>query len=614
LKVAALLVLCLASACGPFGSESVARYNDLVRLVPKQAAGADRSVRVEVWDVEGDRRPTLVQDPPGRVLLGPIPPGSACQLRAGLALDPPAWPSSPDVRFQASLHRGGAERIVLEADLGAQEGTKVRWRDVSVALPPGEGDFSLLLETQPVADAQTPYAAAGWGAPSVVCRVERVGDPAPPERPHVVFISIDTLRADHLGTYGYRRATSPTLDRLADESLVFERAFATAPWTLPSHASMFTGLYPEEHGAGRSAPRAPLPEGIPTLAEILQAAGYRTLAFTAGGAMRRSSGLDRGFSLWSDRTRATLHSVLPAIFDALGVQPERPFFLFLHTYDVHGPYEQPPDAHAFRSDAQDPRIPPQEWERILGTGHHRYQRFERFDGLEDVVAAYDSGIRFVDDGLAGLFARLKEIGVWDDTLIVVTSDHGESLYDRGLYIGHTYTLHDDVVRVPLLVRLPKARQVARLEGLVDLTDLLPLVLEEVGLPAPEGLSGSNPLRREEGSAPPREFVRGEASHTGARYARSSQWKLIRATDPGGDAKRIPSGLRDRFEGGEQRFDLAADPLEQHNLARNQEEAADVLVQLGARLDAVPPAEAPPKDLAPIDDEEAARLRQLGYVE
>jgi arylsulfatase len=585
-----------------------------VRIASEQPSDADRGARVEVWNVAGDRRPTLVEDPPGRALLGPIPPGSACELRVGLALDPQEGPSSQGVRFLASLRRGSDERIVLEADLHAGEDPDPSWRDVSVALPPGEGDFSLVLETRPAMDVPTPSHAAGWGAPYVVCQVDRIGDPAPPERPNVVFVSIDTLRADHLGTYGYRRATSPTLDQLADESLVFERAFATAPWTLPSHASMFTGLYPEEHGAGRSTPRAPLPEGIPTLAEILQAAGYRTFAFTAGGAMRRSSGLDRGFTLWSDRTRATLRSVLPAIFDRIGVHDERPFFLFLHTYDVHGPYERPPDARAFRSDEHDPRVPLPEWERILGTGHHRYQRFERFGGLEDVVAAYDSGIRFVDDGLAELFARLKELDVWDDSLVVVTSDHGESLYDRGLYVGHTYTLHDDVIRVPLLVRLPKARRAARLQGLVDLTDLLPLVLEEVGVPVPEGLSGSNPLLREDGSVPPRPFVRGEASHTGARYVRSSQWKLIRGTDSRGDVKRIPPGLRDRYERGEQRFDLAADPLERHDLGPGDEEEADALVQLRATLDAVPPAGAPPANLAPLDEAEAARLRELGYVE
>jgi arylsulfatase A-like enzyme len=305
--------------------------------------------------------------------------------------------------------------------------------------------------------------------------------------------------------------------------------------------------------------------------------------------------------------------VLPAVYDALGTHPERPFFLFLHTYDVHGPYEQPPGAHAFRADAGDPRVTPAEWERIVRMAHHRYQRFERFRGLDEVVAAYDSGIRFVDDALAELFARLREIGAWEGALVVVTSDHGESLYDRALYVSHTYTLHDEVVRVPLLVRLPDARRVGRSRELVDLADLAPLVLEEAGVAPPARISGSNPLPRVEGAAPPKALVRGEASHTGARYARSARWKLVGGTGPRPDATRFPTSLRDRFEGGEAWFDLEADPEERRNLVWRTPTEAGELARLRAELGSVPPVAA--RGSAPaLDEEEAARLRELGYVE
>jgi arylsulfatase A-like enzyme len=611
----ACLAIFAATSCGLGGSGSVARYTDLVRFVPEGEAGPGKKLRVQVWDVEGDRRTTLVQKPGSRVILGPLPLSSGCELRTGLALAPAAWPRSTGVRFRASVFSDGSpERNFLEDEVRAAEGAERRWRDRAVAIPRAEaGELSLALETEAMAEAPTPYDVAGWGAPHVVCRERYTGGRPALDRPPIVLVSIDTLRADHLGVYGYRRATSPTLDQLAAGSLVFERAFAPAPWTLPSHASLFTGLYPEEHGAGRADPHDPLPAGIPTLAEILRGAGYRTLAFTAGGVMSRRSGLDRGFEVWREHTRASLRSTLPAVFDELGTQPERPFFLFLHTYDVHGPYEQPPGARVFRADAGDPRIPLPEWERILRMAHHRYQRFERFRGLDEVVAAYDSGIRFVDDALAELFARLREIGVWEDALVVVTSDHGESLYERALYVSHTYTLHDEVVRVPLLVRLPNARRVGRSAELVDLVDLLPLVLEEAGVAAPAEISGSNPLPRADGTAPAKALVRGEASHTGARYVRSARWKLTSGTGPRADAMGIPASLRDRFEGGAEWFDLEADPGERQNLVWRSEAEAGELSQLRATLEAVPRVAA--RAGAPaLDDEEAARLRELGYVE
>jgi arylsulfatase A-like enzyme len=585
-----------------------------LRFVPGHDAGPGKKLRVQVWDVRGDRRPALAQKPGYRVLLGPLPEGRGCELRVGLALHPPAWVRSPGVRFRASLRNGAEQRVLLEEEVRASQGVEPRWLDrVSVVPRLGPGESSLAFETEPMGGAATPYDVGGWGAPHLVCR-DAPAAPGPPlERPSIVLVSIDTLRADHLGLYGYRRRTSPTLDRLAAESIVFDRAFATAPWTLPSHASLLTGLYPEEHGAGRVEPTDPLPAGVPTLAETLRDAGYRTLAFTAGGVVSRRSGLDRGFEVWREHTRANLRSVLPSVFDELGTNAERPFFLFLHTYDVHGPYEQPPDAFAFRADAGDPRVSPSEWERIVRMAHHRYQRFERFRGLEEVVAAYDSGIRFVDDALAVLFARLRETGVWEGALVIVTSDHGESLYERALYVGHTYTLHDEVVRVPLLVRLPEARRAGRSRELVDLVDLAPLVLDEAGLAPSVRFSGTNPLPRDEGSAPPRTLVRGEASHTGQGYARSEHWKLVSGTGARTDAARFPASLRDRFEGGEAWFDLVTDPGERRNLVWRGELEAGELVRLRTELESVPRLAAR-SVTPPLDAEDAAHLRELGYIE
>jgi arylsulfatase A-like enzyme len=419
----------------------------------------------------------------------------------------------------------------------------------------------------------------------------------------VILVSIDTLRPDHLGAYGYERGTSPILDELALEGLVFENAFSPSPWTLPAHASLFTGLYPEEHGAGHASPFVPLGAGAPTLAERLRADGYRTVAFSAGGVMSRSNGLARGFERWTEWPKANLRSVLPGVFAELGTRADRPVFLFLHTYDVHGPYaEWEEHAAAPTTGPPDP-----EWERILRIRYHSYLRLDRFLGLADVVDAYDSGIRFVDAELGRLLARLREIGAYDDSLIVVTSDHGESLYDRGLYVGHSYSLHDEEIRVPLIVRLPGGRPPGRVAELVSLVDVMPMILGATGTKTPAGLSGSDPLRRQ--YSPRDTFVRGEATHTGARYLRTIDRKWITEPHPrGSKASRVPEGLWDRFEWDGRVYDLAQDGTEGQPVDSSGEPAGPVREWIHA-------GEAPGlgEDSTPIEPQQADQLRALGYL-
>lgn len=593
----ALLFLALA-AIGCRDSR-VPVYTDVLRVIESQRAEAGKGSPVDVWDVAGERRPTLVLPAPGRIAVGPLPTGGDCELQFGIAIDPLAWPQSQGVRFRMSV---AGDDPFFDETLGAASGSDLRWRQHAIRMPtPADGagtSVELTLEALPVGgDA----VRAGWGSPYVVCN-EHVARRPPFAHPHVILISIDTLRADHLGVYGYPHATSPVIDALARESVVFDNAFSTASWTLPSHASMLTGLYPDEHMAGHAAPRTPLRTDILTLAEVLARAGYQTLAFTGGGIMTRSRGLDRGFSRWTERFHARLDSVLPEVFDAIGAAPDRPFFLFLHTYDVHGPYADPPP----RAPGTPPRAPDLEigeWTRLISLPYHHYQAFERYQGLDQIITAYDDGIRSVDARLQALFDQLRRLGLYDDALLIVTSDHGESLYERGLYVGHSYTLYDEELRMPLLVRLPGAQQLGRRDELVSGADLMPLILGQVRIPPPAGLSGLDPLA--EGS-PAHDYVRGETSHTGACYLRSREWKWISGT--GG---RVPSGIEDRFVGGTQLFDLRGDPREQANLAWQPVAPPDDLeakrTALGDRCP-IPESKEPP-----MTEQQLLQLRALGYV-
>ncbi|MCM2270002.1 MAG: sulfatase [Thermoanaerobaculia bacterium] len=306
----------------------------------------------------------------------------------------------------------------------------------------------------------------------------------------VVLISIDALRADALGLYGSRRPTSPFLDRLAERSLVFEHAYAQIPSTLPSHLSMFTGLYPSEHGV--FPPSDVLAASIPTLPELFRAAGFRTFGHSEGGYVQGGYGFRRGFEEWTDTPYAAEADVErtfargAASLEALAAD-ER-FFLFLHTYSVHDPYD-PPSAYRDRFWSGPP--PPGAF-AATGPNFAAYNG-RRLDApaaaAEYYRALYDAGVAYVDDVLGRFFGELERLGLADDTLVIVTSDHGEEFLEHGRYV-HTQA-YPESLHIPLLVadaRLARGRRVARV---VETVDLLPTLADLAGLQAPAGLSGES---------------------------------------------------------------------------------------------------------------------------
>jgi arylsulfatase A-like enzyme len=609
---------------------SIARYTDLLRLAEEDPVAGTHASTVHVWDLGRHHRPVLEQRPGTQIQLGPIGAGTGCTMRFGIAVSSAARSRGTALRFAVEMRQRARRTTFFDEHIAARpvradehSGTG-SWRDYEVQIPHDDGSpFFLVFHVEP-GEGRAPRAAdrGGWSAPHVICTVDR-RKPAPLPYPHVVLISLDTLRRDHLGIYGYARPTSPTLDEFARQALVFDRAFTPAPWTLPSHASMFTGRYPNEHGAGHRSLFAPLEPTVPTLAEILAGAGYRTIAFTAAGLVSRRHGLSRGFESWTERLRPHLGAVLPAVFDAMGVAPDRPLFLFLHTYDLHAPYHYLPAPPAFRlsadGDGGADTSNDGDWERLLRSTYHAHHHLDRFSNLEDVVAAYDSGIRSVDRQLDVLFDRLRDLGIYDNALIIVTSDHGESLHDRRLYLGHGCSLRDEEIRVPLLVRLPRSSMTGRVSELVDLVDLAPMVLEIAGLAHDHEFSGSNPLRRIAGDIAPRTFVRGEAAHTGSRFVRSREWKVVTAPHPKGDARsRVPRDLRDRFPYTGYIFALASDPGEHHDLSDETEPAtgasAGELDRLRRLVEIPTQPTTTSAELSGLSETAIDQLRALGYVE
>jgi arylsulfatase A-like enzyme len=394
----------------------------------------------------------------------------------------------------------------------------------------------------------------------------------------ILLITLDTTRPDHLGCYGYTSAVTPQLDALAKESVRFDQAMAAVPTTLASHATMFTGYYPPTHGV-RYNGMFRLGDTSVTVAELLKGAGYVTGAVPAAFPVNAKTGIGQGFDtykdLWSEPGSAGLKasaSRLAADVTKLGLETiraagDKPFFVWLHYYDPHYPYEPPfPYSSKFRDHP------------------------------------YDGEIAYVDKQLGELFAGLKKDGAWDRIAVIVAGDHGEGLYEHGERM-HSQLAYQSTLRVPLLVKTPGASAGSLVREPITLADLAPTILDLAGLKVPKGLDGMSlrPLLKG-GTIPVRplyfETFAGALAFgwSPIEGVRRGPWKLIRGADT-------------------ELFDLNSDPNEMNDVVRTDATTAS---DLGAELDAdlarwkttaIPAAETE----APIDAESLARLAALGYV-
>ena len=436
-----------------------------------------------------------------------------------------------------------------------------------------------------------------------------------PGLPNVVLISIDTLRADRLGAYGERLPTSPTLDRrLAGAGVVFERVFSQSPKTTPSHMTMLTSLYPAVHGIelweGQTAGPVLNPR-VDTLAEVLRNAGYATAAFTGGAHMHRARGFSQGFRRYRHddqlrRARAWLRQ-----------KAGRSFFLFFHTYQVHDPYKPPPELIPLFT-GQEGDAPILDVVRRVRDGgldgwEHGHKLF--WDAVDPsnprdvafVSHLYDAGIRHMDDAtLTPLLDELDALGVSNDTLVVFTSDHGEAFLEHGHFLHGD--LYEETLHVPLVLRFPgRIPAGTRVAQRARLLDVMPTILDLVGVPAPPRLQGRSLAALARGTAPPD----GQDAAV-SEFSQRDRGHLLESLRVGDDVL-IRDGDRMSL------FDRASDPREQVDRA-----AADParVAALRARLEqwrtecqALAALLGPRATDAETPDAQTLRnLRALGYVE
>ena len=398
--------------------------------------------------------------------------------------------------------------------------------------------------------------------------------------PNILLISIDSLRSDHLGSYGYFRNTSPNLDKLAAEGARFETAIAPSPWTLPSHVTMLTGRHPAAHGVTTNRRR--LGEDIPTLAEVLRVAGYATAGFVSGPYLRDDFGYDRGFEIYDqsmaalspDASREGISSpqLIEALLGWLGEHqaesPERPFFAFLHLWDVHYDFAPPPPWDTLFDPGYEGSIDGR-YVESLGKGLSERD-------LAHVIALYDGEIGFTDSQLGRLFAAMETRGLRPDTLIIVTADHGEEFLEHGK-IGHAMEVFDESLRVPLIFSFPgKIQPGLVIEEQVRLMDLPRTILGLAGIEAPQiGMPPDAPLQDKDLSPWLREDLLQGGFPELIAFPENRTWGSGKTSVRTASDKLIRDGKIDYYEV----FDLRADPREKNKRTGEGDALARTLFEL-----------------------------------
>jgi len=420
------------------------------------------------------------------------------------------------------------------------------------------------------------------------CGMDRV-ERAP--TPDIVMIVVDTLRADHLGSYGYDRATSPNIDALAADSIRYTAAFSHAPWTTPSVASLLTSQYPKTLGIAKVQSR--LADDVTLLPEVLGRAGYATAAFVSHTFVSRKWGFAQGFDVFDEsNVKDHLATTSPGISDAAiawleARQPDRPVFLLLHYFDPHFCYVEQP-GFPFGG-----RPPEYTGPVVSGMFPGLIKNPERFgqDDADEMRRLYDSEIALTDLAIGRVLDFLKSKGSYETTAIILTADHGEEFLDHGA-LDHGKTLYNELLHVPLLLKLPGARPatVAEPTGLID---VFPTLLDWLDLTPPPAVRGRSLLGPGDGRPRPI-FLE-------TRRAGWLQGVIY------GDHKLIV----DRDSGETRLYQLSADPGELEDLSHERPERVAVL---GRLLDAWA-AERDGRAAADLDldEHETARLEALGYL-
>jgi arylsulfatase A-like enzyme len=539
---------------------------------PNSERLTDAAGRASLMEVGNDQRHGFLITDDAPFSWTTVVPGAG-RLRFSFALDQ-AGRSQGDLVIGVSP-MAGKYREVLRTDLATFVSSHRSWT-------PFDLDLSTFQEQRVTITFAIDGTRNGDELPAIgLLGTPEVLGPGEDRSANVLVIVIDTLRADHLSCYGYDRPTSPFLDRWAnDRAVLFENVVAPAPWTLPSHTSLFTGLNAIRHGVNHNTPA---PGSLVTMADLLRDQGYATAAITGGGFLRPAFGLNQGFERYSSwplvKKNRELREGVDRALRWLEEFRDRPHFLFFHTYEVHGP---PSEREPFFSELA--TVPPAEvkyfprrhdWRDVIYPGEY-FVAFDEgrdeprsgleFDDFQRIRSMYDSRIAYTDRELQRLFEGLTKLGLGDSTLVVVTSDHGEALGEDGR-AGHQY-LEDYNLMVPLLIGIPDGRFAGtRVKQQVRLVDVLPTVLDTLAINLPAGIDGASLLPLAAGEpwkGGNRAVSYSGANNKGLALRFDSGWKY-----------RLNNAAWKTLAGRESLFDLRSDPEERRDVSETDPRTAGI---------------------------------------
>jgi arylsulfatase len=424
------------------------------------------------------------------------------------------------------------------------------------------------------------------------------------DRPNIILITLDTLRADHMGCYGYRFATTPRLDEFARQSTIFANCISTAPYTAPAVWSLMTSQYRTVHSVG--APDKPKIIGDQsTLARVLRKAGYRTTAFVSNYVLRRERRFHQGFEIYDDTfttfnpdrhlVERTADKTTEYAMNWLSTVGGQNFFLWVHYQDPHGPYI-PPEPYLRRLSLRAARpstehLPVTDNDGKNGIPEYQYLKGEHYP--PNYLTRYDAEIAYSDDYIGRLLDRIRELGLWEKSIVIFTADHGEAMGEHGYYFCHGHDLTEELIHIPLIIRIPGNKQAANVDELVSIIDVAPTVLSAVGLE--QDLAGERidlmPL------------ILGDAKHLDRQYvvAEDVSNRICFRTR---DSKYI-SG-----DDGERLYDLARNPAETDNLLERHPELAAQWQRLRDDFRKMHSGKQDGIRYAPFD---AESLKSLGYI-
>ena len=581
----ALLLLALACGCArePEGfllrpAVGAGSYE----VTAEAADGLSFPQKPEVADVEIDheRRPVVLTPSGTWRWRGVVPEGA--EIHAGVQILPAAWKEVEllEVRLEA---RDGKTREVLDS----ARTTEPRWLDLGADLSRYAGrEITLELTADllglPVRHFEDNLVA--WGPVSLSSSPEKT------EHPNVLFILVDTLRRDHVTAYGYRRNTTPEIQRrLAQPGAVVEEAYSQAPWTLPSVVSFLTGRQPGEL-LGANMASFGIPKEVEPLAERMGRLGYQTAGFVANPTLHTGAGFDRGFRTWF-APPADIKWMLKHADDLnaraipwLKASQDRPFFAYVHYIDPHDPYTNP---DVERLGGRSPFLPgysgPVDGGWIHGIYNGQLQLPDPVQDVPHIRALYDAEVSYVDRHIGELLAALAP-EVLANTLIVLTSDHGEELFDHGGW-KHGQSLYEEQIHVPLIFRWDgRIKPGTRVKGTARLMDIVPTLAAAVGMEADPEWDGVNllPALTGEGSLPRKPAFAQHLSSGPLRAAAILNGRKLmfynrsEPFQPRGVLETHLYGIdQARFQRMEL-YDLARDPEERRNLLPGDEEAAAAL--------------------------------------